>query len=181
MRHTNTTSLQPIFAALLTLIVAQAPRAASGAIPNPHAKQDMDTVRNRPDVVHLPDPLKNRLVELAGRPHNALPTVAFAEGSPYGSSFAPVPSQLFQYYLLDTTGFEPNPFTRDCRRQRPGDADGHRPQLRPADHRRRAPSCSSPSPACRPIRTTSARSSTSSPTSPACSSSTTRAAGTRAG
>jgi hypothetical protein len=40
---------------------------------------------------------------MAGRPHSQLPTQAYAE--------APNPSQLFQYYLLDTTGFEPNPFT----------------------------------------------------------------------
>jgi len=40
---------------------------------------------------------------MAGRPHSQLPTQAYAE--------ADQPSQLFQYYLLDTTGFEPNPFT----------------------------------------------------------------------
>ena len=34
---------------------------------NPHAAQDMLTVANRPDVRHLPAPLKNRLVELAGQ------------------------------------------------------------------------------------------------------------------
>src|SRR5262249_30242121 len=44
-----------------------------------------------------------RLVQIAGRPHTVLPLQAFAE--------ADQPSQLFQYYLLDTTGFEPNVFT----------------------------------------------------------------------
>jgi hypothetical protein len=40
---------------------------------------------------------------MAERPHTFLPMQAFAEA---GS-----PSQLFQYYLLDTHGFEPNVFT----------------------------------------------------------------------
>src|SRR5947207_11734185 len=80
-------------------------------IPNPHAKQDMEEVRNRGDVRHLPDPLKDRLVELAGRPHNQLPTQAYAEAHSDKPPFKPKPSQLFQYYLLDTSGFEANPFT----------------------------------------------------------------------
>jgi len=71
--------------------------------PNPRAAQDRFTVRNRADVVHLPQPLKDRLQELAGRPHSYLPLTVFAE--------ADDPSQLFQYYLLDTHGFEPNVFT----------------------------------------------------------------------
>ncbi|MGB7925662.1 MAG: hypothetical protein WCF57_20655 [Pyrinomonadaceae bacterium] len=71
--------------------------------PNPRAAQDKFTVRNRGDVVHLPQPLKDRLQEMAGRPHTFLPMQAFAE--------ADDPSQLFQYYLLDTNGFEPNVFT----------------------------------------------------------------------
>jgi hypothetical protein len=40
---------------------------------------------------------------LADRPHSQLPVQAYAE--------AANPSQLFQYYLLDTHGFEPNVFT----------------------------------------------------------------------
>jgi hypothetical protein len=63
----------------------------------------MSTVRNRGDIFHLPDPLKNQIVTLAGRQHSVLPVQAFAE--------ADQPSQLFQYYLLDTHGFEPNVFT----------------------------------------------------------------------
>jgi len=54
-------------------------------------------------VVNLPQPLKDRLIRLADRPHSYLPIQAFAE--------ADGASQLFQYYLLDTTGFEPNVFT----------------------------------------------------------------------
>src|SRR5262245_46526470 len=68
--------------------------------PNPHAKQDMNKVAKRGDVRHLPLPLIHRLIRMAGRPHSQLPTQAYAEASQ--------PSQLFQYYLLDTNGFEPN-------------------------------------------------------------------------
>jgi len=63
----------------------------------------MEAVANRDDIRGLPAPLKDRLVRLAGRPHSFLPIQAFAE--------ADKPSQLFQYYLLDTNGFEPNVFT----------------------------------------------------------------------
>ena len=71
--------------------------------PNPNAEEDRETILNRGDIRHLPDALESRLADLAGRPHSQLPTQAYAE--------AAQPSQLFQYYLLDTTGFEPNPFT----------------------------------------------------------------------
>src|SRR5579862_3449832 len=71
--------------------------------PNPTAMLDGITVAHRGDVVNLPDPLRTRLVELAERPHSILPVQARAEANE--------PSQLFQYYLLDTHGFEPNVFT----------------------------------------------------------------------
>jgi hypothetical protein len=71
--------------------------------PNPRAASDREAVANRDDVRNLPTPLKDRLVRLADRPHSFLPIQAFAE--------ADKPSQLFQYYLLDTAGFEPNVFT----------------------------------------------------------------------
>ena len=71
--------------------------------PNPRAARDMETVANRDDIRQLPVELKARLIQLAGRPHSVLPVQAFAE--------ADQPSQLFQYYLLDTSGFEPNVFT----------------------------------------------------------------------
>jgi hypothetical protein len=71
--------------------------------PNPHVAEDREAVLNRGDVRNLPAPLKDRLAELAGRPHSQLPTQAYDE--------ADHPSQLFQYYLLDTGGFEANPFT----------------------------------------------------------------------
>src|SRR4029077_11744946 len=71
--------------------------------PSPQAATDIATVASRGDVAGLPLPLKNRLLRLAGRPHTMLPMQIFAE--------ADGPSQLFKYFLIDTTGFEPNVFT----------------------------------------------------------------------
>src|SRR5215831_5405326 len=71
--------------------------------PNPNAAQDAATVTGRDDIANLPAPLKDRLAQLADRPHSVLPLQVYAEAD--GSS------QLFQYYLLDTAGFEPNVFT----------------------------------------------------------------------
>ena len=90
-------------AALSNKAVAQQIQPPAPCHPNPSATQDMATIRNRDDVKNLPAPLKDRLAILAGRPHSILPVQAFAE--------ADKPSQLFQYYLLDTHGFEPNVFT----------------------------------------------------------------------
>jgi hypothetical protein len=70
---------------------------------NPSAAQDMAAVGARGDIVSLPAPLQNQIVRIAGRPHSQLPTQAFNE--------ADGASRLFQYYLLDTNGFEPNVFT----------------------------------------------------------------------
>jgi hypothetical protein len=70
---------------------------------NPNAAVDEATVRNRGDVVALPAALTDRLAQLANRPHSILPLQVFNEADPS--------SQLFQYYLLDTSGFEPNVFT----------------------------------------------------------------------
>jgi hypothetical protein len=58
----------------------------------------------RGDLVHLPDPLQDRLIVLHNRPRTFDPMQAFDE--------APKPSQLFQYYLLDTKHFQPNVFTK---------------------------------------------------------------------
>jgi len=71
--------------------------------PNPHAQADMAALAQRGDVRLVPRPLKERLIRLAGRPHTFPPMQTFAE--------ADRPSLLFQYYLLDTHGFEPNVFT----------------------------------------------------------------------
>jgi len=71
--------------------------------PNPTADADEAAVRSRGDIVHLPGELQDRLALLANRPHTYPPLQVFAE--------ADGASQLFQYYLLDTNGFEPNVFT----------------------------------------------------------------------
>jgi len=57
----------------------------------------------RGDVAPLPLALKNQLTRMACRPHSTLPIQFFSE--------ADTPSQLFQYYLLDTNHFQPNVFT----------------------------------------------------------------------
>jgi hypothetical protein len=62
-------------------------------------------LRSAPAAIssNYPIPLRTGLSQLANRPHTYLPMQVFAE--------ADKPSQLFQYYLLDTSGFEPNVFT----------------------------------------------------------------------
>src|SRR5712675_1717779 len=82
---------------------ARAEQPPSPCHANPTAASDEATVRARGDVSQLPAPLKDRLAQLANRPHSIVPLQVFGEADP--------PSQLFQYYLLDTTGFEPNVFT----------------------------------------------------------------------
>ncbi len=66
-------------------------------------KREIIDFVNRGDIKPLPAPLKKRLIRLAKRPHTFLPMTLFSE--------AAQPSLLFQYYLLDTTGFQPNVFT----------------------------------------------------------------------
>src|SRR6202521_3542673 len=96
-----------VFTAAMVLLSLGLPRFSRAdepnCHPNPNAATDMRTVLNRGDVKNLPDKLKARLAEIAGGPHTYLPLQVFAE--------ADKPSQLFQYYLLDTSGFEPNVFT----------------------------------------------------------------------
>ncbi len=101
------------FATLVPRVASKRPKLQPPAPchPNPDANVDMTTVRERGDIRHLPDALKDRLVQLAGRPHSQLPTQAYAEAHFDEPPMKPKPSQLFQYYLLDTTAFEPNPFT----------------------------------------------------------------------
>src|SRR5882724_7634428 len=65
---------------------------------------DSEHIAGRPDIHKLPKPLRDRLIDLAAsRPHTYPPMRVFAE--------ADSPSQLFQYYLLDSTNIEPNVFT----------------------------------------------------------------------
>src|SRR3984893_3345990 len=88
---------------VLSVDTARAEQPPAPCHPNPDAAADGAAVTGRGDVVNLPAELKDRLVQLADRPHTHPPLQVFAE--------ADGPSQLFQYYLLDTTGFEPNVFT----------------------------------------------------------------------
>jgi len=78
-------------------------------------QKDRAEIQQRGDVANLPAPLQARLEDLAGRPHSYVPLRVFAE--------ADTPSMLFQYYLLDTSGFEPNIFTTTI----PGINDGVAP------------------------------------------------------
>ena len=97
--------------ALWSLVLAQSPAFAQDA----GSTGATEALANRSDIRHLPNELKSRLLELARRPHTFLPITAFSE--------AEKPSQLFQYYLLDTRGFEPNVFTTIV----PGINDGTKP------------------------------------------------------
>ena len=90
--------------AALVPLTARAEQPPAPCFANPNAAADVAAVASRGDVQSLPDPLKDRLERIAGRPHSTLPLQVYAE--------ADSPSQLFQYYLLDTTGFEPNVFTK---------------------------------------------------------------------
>src|SRR6516164_4331008 len=88
---------------LLGIHHAKAEQPPPPCHPNPTADADEAAVRGRGDIVNLPGELIDRLAQLANRPHTYLPSQVFAE--------ADGASQLFQYYLLDTTGFQPNVFT----------------------------------------------------------------------
>jgi len=90
-------------ATVLSAGLARAEQPPAPCHANPTADADEAALRARGDIVNLPGPLKDRLAQLANRPHTYVPMQAFAE--------ADGASQLFQYYLLDTTGFEPNVFT----------------------------------------------------------------------
>jgi hypothetical protein len=89
--------------ASIALSTATAHDAEKSSHPDLGAIADEQFVLHRGDVVHLPAPLKRVLGRMARRPHTYLPMRAFAE--------ADKSSQLFQYYLLDTNGFQPNIFT----------------------------------------------------------------------
>jgi hypothetical protein len=102
-RRTNLALAAALSLSLLSPIAGEAKEADPQCHPNLRAASDMAKVRNRADVRRLPDPLKDRLAQLAERQHSYLPIEAFAE--------ADQPSQLFQYYLLDTGNFEANVFT----------------------------------------------------------------------
>jgi len=142
--------------------------------PNPRAARDSALIKNRGDIRNLPEPLKARIIRISDRPHSILPTQAFAE--------ADKPSQLFEYYLLDTNEFQPNSspalflasMTQLYRRQ------PTRPTVvYPASDQ--FASCSNQSRDCQLIRIIQRRSSTCSPTSRVCLLLITKAAGMKAG
>lgn len=64
---------------------------------------------SRGDIAPLSavQPLQNRLVEIDCSPHSATPVQVFAEADPGAGGR----SLLFQYYLLDSAGFQPSVFT----------------------------------------------------------------------
>src|SRR5712672_4682564 len=96
-------SVSAVTALAIFAINARAEQPPAPCHPNPTADADETAVRSRGDVVNLPGPRQDRLAQVANRPHTYLPLQVFNE--------ADGASQLFQYYLLDTTGFEPNVFT----------------------------------------------------------------------
>ena len=101
-----------MLAALALLIAAIGQFPSNAASAQRQGSDDADAsqgrgvqqrVANRGDIRHLPDALRARLVEIARRPHTFLPITVLSE--------ADDPSQLFQYYLIDTNHFQPNIFT----------------------------------------------------------------------
>ena len=107
MNGARTARFCSLFALTMPLVLgisgARAEQPPPPCHPNPTADADEAAVRGRGDIVNLPGELQDRLAQLANRPHTYLPLQVFAE--------ADGASQLFQYYLLNTSGFEPNVFT----------------------------------------------------------------------
>jgi hypothetical protein len=106
--NTTRTTQEGAVLALASLAVAAALTATGiGAVAyqpgGADREPDFHSLRERGDIKFLPAALQDRLLELARRPHSYLPLTVFSE--------ADEPSQLFGYYLLDTTGFAPNVFT----------------------------------------------------------------------
>ncbi len=103
-------SAQPVFAQGRQIGVSQSARAISAS--TRRARRNTSRFARRGDIRRLPPLLKARLIELAARPNTFDPITAFSE--------ADDPSQLFQYYALDTLNFQPNVFTATI----PGINDG---------------------------------------------------------
>src|SRR5215468_11698461 len=74
----------------------------SACTPGFCARGDIAPLASQPATVAL----QNRLVTLDCSPHSIAPVQVFAEADPVTRK-----SRLFQYYLLDSTGFEPSVFT----------------------------------------------------------------------
>src|SRR5215471_13878939 len=101
--HTPWVWLSVVLASATFNITSYAEQPPAPCFPNLRAARDSALIKNRGDIRNLPEPLKERIIRLADRPHSILPVQAFAE--------ADKPSQLFEYYLLDTNEFQPNIFT----------------------------------------------------------------------
>jgi hypothetical protein len=101
--HRAVTCVSPFLAGALLTASAGAQNTDVAADPEVSNPAEAESLLQRGDIVHLPTPLKNALARMAGRPSTYAPMRAFAE--------ADKPSQLFQYYLLNTGGFQPNIFT----------------------------------------------------------------------
>ena len=87
----------------LAVLTATVIGAQTGGSNGADREPNFRSVLERGDIKFVPAPLQNRLLEVARRPHSYLPLTVFSE--------ADEASQLFGYYLLDTTGFPPNVFT----------------------------------------------------------------------
>lgn len=79
------------------------------------AQEGAAGIGRRGDIRFLPDPLKGRIIEMARRPLTYPPQIAFSEADDRSS--------LVQYFLLDSTQFQPNIFTTIV----PGINDGTKP------------------------------------------------------
>ncbi len=96
-------STRKVLAALAAVSIAIATIALSGIGTGSAAAKDGGRFANRGDIRHLPGPLKEQLVTLAGIPSTYVPQTAFNEATD--------PSHLFQYYLLDANHFQANTFS----------------------------------------------------------------------
>src|SRR5262249_7775711 len=74
----------------------------SACTPGFCARGDIAPLASQPATLAL----QNRLVTLDCSPHSIAPVQVFAEADPVTRK-----SRLFQYYLLDSTGFQPSVFT----------------------------------------------------------------------
>lgn len=92
-----------VLAASITALGGSLVAGNATAGSNRDGKRELIEFVARGDIKPLPRLLKQRLIRLAKRPHTYVPMTLFSE--------ADQPSQLFQFYLLDTTGFQPNVFT----------------------------------------------------------------------
>jgi hypothetical protein len=101
---TTPKGVPPALAIVVLAALAATGIGAQTAAPNGADREpNFRSIHQRGDIKFLPAPLQDRIVELARRPHSYLPLTVFSE--------AEAPSQLFAYYLLDTTAFQPNVFT----------------------------------------------------------------------